>query len=37
VSAGVLTDIDGQPRVGSPDLGADEYGWFLYLPLILRN
>jgi hypothetical protein len=42
VSAGVTTDIDGQPRFGVPDLGADEY-WapgllkHIYLPLITRN
>ena len=40
VPAGVLSDIDGQPRpVQTPDLGADEY-WgtgspeFIYLPLV---
>ena len=39
VNAGVTTDIDGQPRLGVPDLGADEY-WapgfpkYIYLPLI---
>ena len=42
VNAGVTTDIDGQPRFGVPDLGADEY-WapgfpkYVYLPLITRN
>jgi hypothetical protein len=43
IPAGVLTDIDGQPRFsGTPDLGADEY-WlpgypkYLYLPIIMRN
>jgi hypothetical protein len=42
VSAGVTTDMDGQPRLGVPDLGADEY-WatgfpkYIYLPLIMRN
>jgi len=25
VDAGVTTDIDGDPRLGTPDLGADEY------------
>jgi hypothetical protein len=43
VPAGVLTDIDGQPRsTSTPDLGADEY-WqagypkFAYRPLILKS
>lgn len=42
VNAGVTTDMDGQPRFGVPDLGADEY-WapgfpkYIYLPLITRN
>jgi hypothetical protein len=42
VNAGVTTDIDGQPRFGLPDLGADEY-WapgfpkHIYLPIIMRN
>jgi hypothetical protein len=41
VSAGVTTDIDGQPRSAIPDLGADEY-WapgalkYIFLPLISR-
>jgi hypothetical protein len=41
--AGVMTDIDGEPRLDhAPDLGADEY-WLpgalrrIYLPLILRR
>jgi hypothetical protein len=43
VPAGVLTDVDSQPRSAStPDLGADEY-WpagypkYNYLPLILKS
>jgi hypothetical protein len=42
VDAGVTTDIDGQPRFGAADLGADEY-WppglpkYIYLPLVSRN
>jgi hypothetical protein len=38
----VSTDIDGQPRLGAPDLGADEY-WApgalkrVYLPVTLRS
>ena len=41
VNAGVTTDLDGQPRLDAPDLGADEY-WapgfpkYIYLSLILR-
>jgi hypothetical protein len=40
--AGILTDIDGQPRWGLPDLGADEY-WlpgypiYIYLPIAVRD
>jgi hypothetical protein len=37
VSAGVTSDIDGQPRLGVPDLGADEYLKCVYLPLVMRN
>jgi hypothetical protein len=37
VAAGVSADIDGQPRLGLPDLGADEFFWSIFLPLILRN
>jgi hypothetical protein len=42
VDAGVMRDIDNEPRFGIPDLGADEY-WApgalkrIYLPLVLRN
>jgi Right handed beta helix region len=41
VHAGVLTDIDNQPRDFLPDLGADEYlgpgaPSFLFLPLALK-
>ena len=43
VSAGVYSDIDGQPRPSElPDFGADEY-WppgslkYVYLPVIFRN
>ena len=42
MTAGVLQDIDGEPRFDPPDLGADEY-WppgvlrFVYLPLILKD
>ena len=41
VDVGVTTDIDEEPRLGTPDLGADEY-WApgalkrVYLPLVLR-
>jgi hypothetical protein len=37
VDAGVTTDIDGDVRLGVPDLGADEYVLHVYLPLVLRN
>lgn len=38
VDAGVDDDIDGESRpVGRPDLGADEWGTRVYLPLVLRN
>ncbi|HEY73372.1 MAG: hypothetical protein DRJ03_26630 [Chloroflexi bacterium] len=37
VDAGVSTDIDGDPRVGPPDVGADEFIATVYLPLVLRN
>ena len=41
IDAGVRNDMDREPRLGTPDLGADEY-WApgalksLYLPLVLR-
>jgi parallel beta-helix repeat protein len=37
IPAGVVTDIDGESRVGAPDLGADEYALQVYLPLVMRN
>ncbi len=38
IDAGVTTDIDGETRVGSPDLGADEFmTLYVYLPLVLRG
>jgi len=37
VDAGVTTDFDGEGRVGAPDLGADEYVMYTYLPLTVRN
>jgi len=42
MTAGVLQDIDGEPRLDRPDLGADEY-WppgalrFVYLPLVIKS
>jgi hypothetical protein len=41
-AAGVTRDIDDEPRLGIPDIGADEY-WApgalkaVFLPLVLRN
>lgn len=38
VDAGVTTDIDGESRDASPDIGADEYATYeIYLPLVVRN
>ena len=39
IAAGVLHDIDGdrRPMGTAPDLGADEFGLMLFLPLILRG
>jgi len=37
VVSGVAADIDGEPRVGAPDLGADEYVLRVFLPLVLRQ
>ena len=33
----VIVDYDGERRLGGKDIGADEYIWYLYLPLILKN
>jgi hypothetical protein len=38
VNAGVADDIDGEIRLGIPDLGADELARpHLFLPIIVRN
>jgi len=37
VDTGVVTDFDGEPRIGAPDLGADEYVAYTYLPLAVRK
>jgi hypothetical protein len=37
VSAGVTVDIDREPRMGIPDIGADEYVRHVYLPLVMRQ
>jgi hypothetical protein len=37
VPTSVTTDIDGELRLGSPTLGADEAFLSVYLPLVLRN
>jgi hypothetical protein len=36
VDAGVPIDVDGQPRLSTPDLGADEFVWNTFLPVALR-
>jgi len=33
----VETDVDGESRLGVPDLGVDEYVVRIYLPLVVRN
>jgi hypothetical protein len=35
VTTHVQVDIDGQPRLGVPDIGADELVWSVYLPVVL--
>ena len=38
VDGGVAEDIDGDPRpIGRPDLGVDEWGMRICLPLARRN
>lgn len=37
VDATVTIDIDGDPRLDIPDIGADEYVLYVYLPLVVRN
>jgi uncharacterized repeat protein (TIGR01451 family) len=37
VDAGVDGDIDGDCRDAAPDLGADEFVYHVYLPLVLRS
>jgi parallel beta-helix repeat protein len=40
IAAGVANDVDNEPRLGTPDLGADELAvdyLYLYLPLIERS
>jgi hypothetical protein len=34
VAAGISTDVDGELRIDLPDLGADEYYQYVYLPII---
>jgi hypothetical protein len=38
VDASITTDVDGDPRpIGRPDLGADEWGTKVFLPLTLSR
>jgi hypothetical protein len=37
VNAGLSVDVDGDPRLSPPDLGADEYVLKSYMPIIFRN
>jgi len=37
VDSHVATDIDGDPRISIPDVGADECVRHVYLPLVVRN
>jgi hypothetical protein len=37
VASGVAADIDSEPRVGAPDLGADECVLRVFLPIVLRQ
>jgi parallel beta-helix repeat protein len=36
IPSGIAFDIDGEARHGPPDLGADEFGWRIALPVVLR-
>ena len=36
LDVGVLTDVDGDPRLSGPDVGADEVVQKVYLPLVMR-
>jgi parallel beta-helix repeat protein len=37
LATGVATDIDGQARLGVPDIGADEYVLTVHLPVVMRD
>jgi len=37
VKTDVTEDIDGDPRRGDPDLGADEFLWEVFLPVVARQ
>lgn len=37
IDVGVPTDVDGEPRLGTPDIGADEILSKTFLPLTLRD
>ncbi|MFQ6100385.1 MAG: right-handed parallel beta-helix repeat-containing protein [Anaerolineae bacterium] len=36
IDVGVLTDVDGDPRLTAPDVGADEVVRKVHLPLVMR-
>ena len=37
IEVGVPRDVDGDPRLSPPDIGADEVVEKIYLPLVMRN
>jgi len=37
IEAGVSRDVDGDPRISPPDVGADEVVEKIYLPLVMRS
>ena len=37
IDIGVADDVDGDPRLGTPDIGADEVWYKVHLPITLRS